>query len=341
LTTGIQYGWVSAWGLWGGVGRHQKSCVSPFPLQQQRSFCLSPTAYLLFPTLDCRSLGEVYVSVIDAMRPTRSNRVIDLVEQAGLDVSDWGNFKGGPEKASANPRYCYEWSFVEPGRVVILNLWHDRMELQDGRVVQSHNFRKDADFYRSNSKFVWVKRALGLDKAIQTAVRDKLPIRVIVNAGEMRRPRDPNANASKVNRRELDSELWNVERYDWESGDALLVRGVIEDRYIDQFSLDLNTTAEPQKKTVTGSVFIRDPAVRQAVLYRAAGRCEYCGETGFRMTDGSIYLESHHVIPLSEGGPDTTSNVVALCPNHHREAHHGADHLRMREKLKRRAASRK
>ena len=42
------------------------------------------------------------------------------------------------------------------------------------------------------------------------------------------------------------------------------------------------------------------------------------------MCDGGVYLETHHVIPLSEGGSDTQRNVAALCANHHREAHHGA-----------------
>lgn len=54
---------------------------------------------------------------------------------------------------------------------------------------------------------------------------------------------------------------------------------------------------------------------------------------GFFRADGSLFLETHHVIPLSEGGKDSTSNVVALCPNHHREAHHGKDAGDIRDKL--------
>jgi predicted HNH restriction endonuclease len=45
---------------------------------------------------------------------------------------------------------------------------------------------------------------------------------------------------------------------------------------------------------------------------------------GFKTSRGPIYLETHHAIPLSLGGADTPDNVIALCPNHHREAHHGA-----------------
>jgi predicted HNH restriction endonuclease len=42
------------------------------------------------------------------------------------------------------------------------------------------------------------------------------------------------------------------------------------------------------------------------------------------MPNGQVFLETHHIIPLSEGGGDVITNVAALCPNHHREAHHGS-----------------
>ncbi|HXU34436.1 MAG TPA: HNH endonuclease [Thermoanaerobaculia bacterium] len=34
-------------------------------------------------------------------------------------------------------------------------------------------------------------------------------------------------------------------------------------------------------------------------------------------------MEVHHRIRLAYGGEDTVENAVALCPNCHREAHHG------------------
>jgi hypothetical protein len=47
------------------------------------------------------------MSVLESIRPTTSRRVIDLVQEAGVDVSDWSNFKGGAADAGRNPRYCY------------------------------------------------------------------------------------------------------------------------------------------------------------------------------------------------------------------------------------------
>jgi 5-methylcytosine-specific restriction protein A len=73
----------------------------------------------------------------------------------------------------------------------------------------------------------------------------------------------------------------------------------------------------------SGAGYRRDDAVRDFVLRRARGKCEYCEALGFEMADGSRYLEAHHVISLSSDGPDTVENVIALCPSHHREAHYG------------------
>jgi HNH endonuclease len=69
--------------------------------------------------------------------------------------------------------------------------------------------------------------------------------------------------------------------------------------------------------------YSRDPGVREAVLRRANGRCEFCGQLGFIKPDDGRYLESHHVIALANDGEDRLTNVIALCPNDHREAHFG------------------
>jgi 5-methylcytosine-specific restriction endonuclease McrA len=68
-------------------------------------------------------------------------------------------------------------------------------------------------------------------------------------------------------------------------------------------------------------------------MQRSNGSCEHCGQKGFTAISGDYYLESHHVIPLSEGGPDLESNVMALCPAHHREAHFGMERDNLRELL--------
>ena len=79
----------------------------------------------------------------------------------------------------------------------------------------------------------------------------------------------------------------------------------------------------PDRTRSESWTYARDPRVREAVLHRAAGLCEFCGKLGFVKADGSRYLESHHVIALASDGADRLTNVIALCPDDHREAHFG------------------
>lgn len=106
----------------------------------------------------------------------------------------------------------------------------------------------------------------------------------------------------------------------------LLYRRLIGD-YSDPLysALDDLGTEDPARVLYATYTYLRDQKVRSAVLHRAAGRCEYCGEQGFLKEDGSRYLETHHVIALANDGADKLTNVIALCPNDHRKAHFSAE----------------
>lgn len=87
---------------------------------------------------------------------------------------------------------------------------------------------------------------------------------------------------------------------------------------------------EPEKTFRLATSFSRDQKIRSFVIKRAQGRCEYCEEKGFLMSDGERrYLEAHHIIALADDGKDTVENVIALCPKHHREAHFGANRINL------------
>jgi hypothetical protein len=91
----------------------------------------------------------------------------------------------------------------------------------------------------------------------------------------------------------------------------------------------------PAKTESRTTAFARDPQVVAYVEQRAKGVCERCVKDApfVRGSDGRPFLEVHHVIPLSEGGGDTVDNAVALCPNCHRECHHGGDVAGLRASL--------
>jgi 5-methylcytosine-specific restriction enzyme A len=72
-------------------------------------------------------------------------------------------------------------------------------------------------------------------------------------------------------------------------------------------------------------VYARNPDVVVEVLARASGNCELCKKPApfLRKTDGTPYLEVHHRNLLAHGGKDSVENAIAVCPNCHRQQHHG------------------
>ena len=92
-------------------------------------------------------------------------------------------------------------------------------------------------------------------------------------------------------------------------------------------------TNSPDRASSTRWTYSRNPKVREYVLKRAKGRCEYCATEGFTLPNGNRYLETHHIIALADEGADTTENVIALCPNHHREAHYGVAAERLEKEM--------
>ena len=271
---------------------------------------------------------------LESLRPTERRRVMDLVRDAGVDVSDWSNYEGGVARAAANPKYCYEWSFCVPGKVVILNIWHAHLREAGGTITLTDNLRENAIFYADvPGRAVWRKRAESFDHHVALAATDGLPVRTIVCDGEMRAKFDTESLASKVRARALDPAPWAVTSYDQTTGQFVLRRGALPHRLKDQFVTDPLPGSPTETKSVTGLVFVRSAAVRLLALKRADGSCEWCGELGFTTDDGSVFLETHHVVPLSEEGPDIITNVVALCANHHREAHFGSSRVTMRSSL--------
>ena len=81
---------------------------------------------------------------------------------------------------------------------------------------------------------------------------------------------------------------------------------------------------KPKKINIEISSFTRDQEVIAWVRLNANGNCELCQNPApFQDALENPFLEVHHVKQLADGGSDTIHNAVALCPNCHREMHHG------------------
>lgn len=90
----------------------------------------------------------------------------------------------------------------------------------------------------------------------------------------------------------------------------------------------------PTTTTSAITQYQRDAAVKAWVLQQAHGKCESCGQAApFNGSDGLPFLEVHHIRQLADNGSDTVTNVVALCPNCHREAHYGENSRTMVSQL--------
>lgn len=104
---------------------------------------------------------------------------------------------------------------------------------------------------------------------------------------------------------------------------------------------EIAMSSEPNTKTAKQKekeVYVRATAIKEYVLKRANGVCEYCQKDAPFETRLGPYLECHHILRLSDGGPDHPLNVIGICPNCHREAHYSIDKQRinsgMLEKVK-------
>ena len=87
--------------------------------------------------------------------------------------------------------------------------------------------------------------------------------------------------------------------------------------------------ASPEVKTKVGKHIERGPvgaAVKKATGYKCQ-LCEAMGRDpiGFLKPSGEPYVEAHHVMPVStlQIGSLAASNIMTLCPNHHRQVHYG------------------
>ncbi|MFP3433573.1 HNH endonuclease [Paraburkholderia sp. SIMBA_061] len=172
-----------------------------------------------------------------------------------------------------------------------------------------------------------------MDVVIQKAFRTALPLRAIICDGTIRDLDSKTGEPPLVKKRILDSSAWRIEFYDVETGRGRLRRGGVPRKFIDQKSLEAGAISSVTDVRKLPPNYLRDRAVRDAALVRAAGHCEYCGDPGFETISGSFYLESHHILPLSENGTDERTNVAAICPRDHREAHFGKNREQIRATL--------
>ena len=308
---------------------------------------------------------------LEYLRPVSKSMIMDCVQSAGIDVRAW-EFRKKDGKAVAKPQsnggYCYEWSFRSDDRsVLLLCIWFEGIRIDSrGRACFAENLRAYAETLiqrlekdpRNRSRTIKdqrISRAQHFSTTVQLAYMNTSPVRVVIVSGPVREKEEEEEEEEhdRAIGRRLDEQEWFVESFDDDTGAFVLVRGnrnpvsvipeatdvegvpiesdigVVSDAaVVDQFA----TNDRPDTYVYNGVQRYRDPSVRRRVLERSGGVCELTEIPGFPMANGGVYLETHHIIPLSEGGPDTVENVIAITADAHRQVHFGVgrDELRLR-----------
>ncbi len=155
--------------------------------------------------------------MLESLKPTERLRVYDLVREAGLDVSDWSNYKQ-PESPQSNPKYCYEWAFSGKDRIVVC-LWFGNIREEGSRIFQTVNYTEIPDQPQEASS-VRKRRGMTMKRLLQKALQKQLPVRVII----VHDPDNKSGNR-EVKLRSLDPEAWHVVSYNDATGECLLQRG--------------------------------------------------------------------------------------------------------------------
>lgn len=274
------------------------------------------------------------MSAIDDLKPRRKALVINLLAEASFDVSDWKNVRGQPP--ARNPKYCYSWSFEQPGKAVAVCLWHDSLKLRSGDVV--YHRKPKARAHRHDKSAVWNLRNSEFDARLELAYRQQLPVRVIVLEAKGSRPTHK-TKASIVAGRLLDSTSWAVTEYDYDTGECWLVRG-------ERPTMPATDAPDLQASWFEGKwrqafVFHRRREARarrekiRECLAKNGGRliCEVpnCGFDFFErygpIAEG--YAQVHHLLPLStsprEGRTIKLEDLAVVCANCHVMIHIGGE----------------
>jgi len=250
---------------------------------------------------------------------------MDLVSEAGVDISDWANFNG---HAAANPKYCFEWAFVETGKVVVINLWPGQIERSNGREVRTYIAQDfEGSFTEPRSRL----RAFRMTAAIDHAYTEGLPIRVIRCEGQV----GPEGK-TKVEMRSLDGTPWAVTSYDGDRDEYRIARGAqpisaVTDPERDGFpegELRFAFVKHRHREAAFRRAKISDVLNKTGRLICEVKKCHF----DFLERYGGIgegFAHVHHLELLSwappEGRKASLEKLAIVCANCHAMIHAGGE----------------
>jgi hypothetical protein len=261
------------------------------------------------------------------LRPKTQETIFDLLELVGISTQEWHTkAKGEPvERVKANPRFCYDWSFGSNREGYALCLWHETLLIESEKIVFNENLRELANLLYADSRdqandekrrqrsLTQSARAHAFDKALQSSYGRGLPVSVILTEGNRRNREELGEGSSHVQYRALDPVKWYVHKYDDDTGDLELVRGVPPPG-----AATGEPTEEEQHAGPPDLVQLRAIKVRQGQSqFREKLLSAYrrtCAVTGCKIVD---LLEAAHIRPHAEEPNYHVSNGLLLRADVH------------------------
>jgi hypothetical protein len=82
-------------------------------------------------------------AILESLRPTTKTNVIDLVPEAGFNVSPW-HFRTdgtGIDAPAENPSDCYDWAFGSTFERIVLCVRHRPLAVAGNTIVYAENMR--------------------------------------------------------------------------------------------------------------------------------------------------------------------------------------------------------
>jgi hypothetical protein len=82
--------------------------------------------------------------------------------------------------------------------------------------------------------------------------------------------------------------------------------------------------ARPQKQVSLSERVGRPNAITDYLKALHKHTCQICRQAGFAQSNGALYSEAHHIIPLHQLIPGSllSDNIVIVCPTCHRKLHY-------------------
>lgn len=248
-------------------------------------------------------------------KPTHNFPVYELAREAGIS------------RKTAKRNSKFDWSFEEPGKLVVLNIWWHHIDISRERLSGSRPSKRSGNSAQRG-------RAEKFHSHLASAYENKLPAKVILLVKKKRR----RPTQSPVGLRELDSNIWAVTKYDYQTETFILQRN----------ARPVTPVARKDQPPVSGkpegmeSIKLRKHRLRdqkfrrykiQSVLATSGGRlvCEVpkCG-FDFEKKYGGLgkgYAHVHHKKPLSfapkKGQKTLLKDLAIVCANCHAMIHAG------------------